>query len=84
MVRQGPNYKKFRSPAASQVTDVALSTQRPQCRSFLVMTYFLFADCNILPKKELHLSLWVEMSGPPASQGAKQNSLAVFKGAYRY
>ena len=35
------------------------ATQRLQCSSFLVMTYFLLRDCNILPKKELHSSLWV-------------------------
>ena len=34
------------------------STQRLQCASFLVMTYFLLQDENILPKKELHSSLW--------------------------
>ena len=35
------------------------STQRLQCSSFLVMTYFLLRGYNILPKQELHLSLWV-------------------------
>ena len=30
------------------------------CSSFLVTTYFLLRDYNIRPKKELHLSLWVE------------------------
>ena len=34
-------------------------TQRLQCSSFLVMTYFLLRDYNILPEKELHSSLWV-------------------------
>ena len=33
--------------------------QRLQCSSCLVMTYFLFRDYNILPKKELRWSLWV-------------------------
>ena len=37
---------------------LALLIQRLQCSSFLVMTYFL-RDYNILPKKELLLSLWV-------------------------
>ena len=34
-------------------------TQRLQCSSFLVMTPFPLRDCNLLPKKELHLSLRV-------------------------
>ena len=34
-------------------------TQRLQCSSFLVMTHSLLRDSNILPKKELHVSLWV-------------------------
>ena len=34
-------------------------TQGLQCSSFLLMTYLLLRDYNILPKKELHLSLWV-------------------------
>ena len=34
-------------------------TQRLQCSSFLVMTAFLLRDYNILPKRELHWSLWV-------------------------
>ena len=38
------------------------STQRLECSSFLVMTYFLLRDYNILPKKELHSSLWVLFS----------------------
>ena len=37
-----------------------VSTQRLQCSSFLVMTYFLLKDYNILAKKELHSSLWVK------------------------
>ena len=36
-------------------------TQGLQCSSFLVMTYFLVKDCNILPKKELLCSPWVVM-----------------------
>ena len=36
--------------------------------SFLIMTYFLLRDCSILPKKELHLSLWVAMQAPFASR----------------
>ena len=35
-------------------------TQR--CSSFLVMTYFPLRDYHILPKKELHRSLWVRGS----------------------
>ena len=35
-------------------------TQRLQCSSFLVLTYFLLRDYNILPEKELHSSLWVD------------------------
>ena len=35
------------------------STQGLSCSSFLVMTYFLSRDYNILPKKELHWSPWV-------------------------
>ena len=35
------------------------STQGLQCSSFLVMTYSLLRDYNILPKKELPLSPWV-------------------------
>ena len=34
-------------------------TQRLQCSPFLVMTYFLLRDYNILPKEELLWSLWV-------------------------
>ena len=30
-----------------------------QFSSFLAMTYFGLRDCNILPEKELHSSLWV-------------------------
>ena len=43
------------------VQEVVLSdsTKRLQCSSFLVMTYFLLTDYSLLPKKELHLSLWV-------------------------
>ena len=35
-------------------------TQKLQCSSFLVMTYFLLRGYEQLPKKELHSSLWVE------------------------
>ena len=35
------------------------TTQGLQCSSFLVMTYFLTRDYNILPKKELLWSPWV-------------------------
>ena len=35
------------------------TTQRLQCSSFLVMAYFWLMDYDILPKKELHSSLWV-------------------------
>ena len=38
---------------------VYTQTQRLKWSSFLVMTYFLLGDYNILPKKELHWSLWV-------------------------
>ena len=34
-------------------------TQRLQCSSFLVMACFLLRNYDILPKKELHWSLWV-------------------------
>ena len=37
-----------------------LCTQRLQCSSFLVMAYFPVRDYNMLPEKELHLSLRVE------------------------
>ena len=40
--------------------DVCCYTQRLQCSSFLVMTYFLLRDYDILPKKELLLRLWVQ------------------------
>ena len=36
------------------------STQGLQCSSFLVMTYFLLREYNILPKKELPSSPWVD------------------------
>ena len=35
------------------------STQELECSSFLVMTYFLLRDYNVLPKKELLWSPWV-------------------------
>ena len=38
---------------------LAVFTQRLQRSSSLVMTFRLLRDCNILPKKDLHLSLWV-------------------------
>ena len=41
-----------------QLWDVVL-TQRLLCSSFLVLIYFLLRAYNILPKKELHSSLWV-------------------------
>ena len=34
-------------------------TQRLQCSSFLVMTHLWLRDYNVLPKGELHSSLWV-------------------------
>ena len=34
-------------------------TQRLQCSAFLVMTHFLLRDYSILPKRELHSSLWL-------------------------
>ena len=34
-------------------------TQRLQCSSSLVLTYFLLRGYNMLPKKKLHFSLWV-------------------------
>ena len=40
------------------------STQGLQCSSFLVMTYFLLRDYNILPKRELPLSPWVLLWEP--------------------
>ena len=39
-------------------------TQRLHCSSFSVMTYLWLRDYIILPKKELHSSLWVELPGP--------------------
>ena len=36
------------------------STQRLQCSYFLAMTYYL-TSINILPKRVLHLSLWVRV-----------------------
>ena len=41
------------------LTSVYVDTQGLQCSSFLVMTYFLLRDYNILPKKELPLSPWI-------------------------
>ena len=35
------------------------STQRFQCSSVLAMTCFQLRDYTVLPKKELHVSLWV-------------------------
>ena len=43
--------------------------QRLQCSSFLVLTYFLLRDYNILPKKELLASLWA-MTWKPQNQRA--------------
>ena len=39
-------------------TDLGI-TQRLQCRSFLVMAYFLLRDYNVVPRKELRSSLSV-------------------------
>ena len=39
--------------------------QRLQCSSFLVLACFLLRDFNILPKKELHSSLWVGRGSNP-------------------
>ena len=36
-----------------------MDTQGLQCSSFLVMTYFLLRDYDILPKTELHWSPWI-------------------------
>ena len=36
-----------------------VAAQKLQCSSLLGMTYLLLRDYNILPKKELHWSLWV-------------------------
>ena len=38
---------------------ICIYTQGLSCSSFLVMTYFLFRDYDILPKKELLWSPWV-------------------------
>ena len=43
---------------------VALSTQRLQSISFLVMTYVLLRDYNLQPKKELLWSLCLDSHGP--------------------
>ena len=52
-------------------------TQTLQNRSFLVMTYLLPRDCNILPKKDLHLSRWVEY--PPKGRNPKWHISADFQ-----
>ena len=39
-----------------------MPTWRLLCSSFLVMTFFLIGDYNILPQKELHRSLQVEVA----------------------
>ena len=36
-----------------------MASQQLQCSSFLFMTYFLLKGYNILPKKELLMSLWL-------------------------
>ena len=49
-------------PYPQMVFGTRILTQRLLCSSFLVMTYFwLRDDYNILPKKELHSSLWVKI-----------------------
>ena len=56
-------------------------TQRLQCSSFLVVTYFLLRDSNILPQKELPLSPWAPTLGCLElwgwSLGSKLRSLGV-------
>ena len=54
----------YLSPGRTWDAGVALysPTQRLKGSSFLVMTYFLLKDYNILPKKELPLSPWVEIT----------------------
>ena len=59
------------------------STQRLQCSSFSVMTYFLLMD-YILPTKELHSSLWVmpywqSKKTPGFGQGHESIALALIK-----
>ena len=72
---QAPKYASSRFTRIRRGLSILNSnyTQRLQCSSFLVMTYFLLGDENILPKKELHSSLWV---GP--SRGARGRSLGCF------
>ena len=48
-----------------------LATQRLLRSSFLAMTYFLLRDFHILPKKELHRSLWVVLKSIPQPMGAE-------------
>ena len=38
-------------------------THRLQCSSVLVMTYFLLREYNVLPRKELYSSLWIQAIG---------------------
>ena len=51
---QSTNRRVFRASLLGIVI-----TQRLQCSSFLLMTFFLLRDCNKLPRKELPSSLWV-------------------------
>ena len=53
-----PRPESVRMPDLS--TRLAPFSQRLQCSSFLGMTYFWLRDYNILPTKELLLSLWVK------------------------
>ena len=45
--------------AANHESPHEMNTQRLYCSSFLVLTYFLLRDYNVLPEKELHWSPWV-------------------------
>ena len=52
-----------REVAIDPVQDVEspVPAQRLECSSFLVRTYFLLRNSNLLPKKELHSRVWVEV-----------------------
>ena len=57
--QQKPDLAKSRDPPGLGARFLELlSTKGLQCSSFLVMTYFLLRDYNILPKKELQWSPW--------------------------
>ena len=53
--------------AATYYRVYVMNTRRLPCSSCSVMTNFLPRDYNILPKKELLLSLWVDPKGPSAT-----------------